>query len=82
MKNTKLFIRIAFAAFLGLAGFQVAAAEHDCAAHCATHTDPNAKMCMDHCSGAAVSDHDCAAHCKSLPADDQDQACAMHCSAK
>lgn len=80
MKCTKLFVLIAFAAFLGLVGIQVAAAEHDCAAHCATHTDPDAKMCTDHCSGVATADHDCAAHCKSLPADDPDQDCAKHCS--
>lgn len=80
MKNTKLFKLIALVASLGLVSFQVAAEPHFCAAHCAKHGDTNAKMCMTHCSSGVAEGHDCAAHCKSLPTDDQDQACAMHCS--
>lgn len=80
MKRTKLFKLIALVASLGLASFQVVAEPHDCAAHCAKHTDANAKMCTTHCSSGAAEGHDCAAHCKSLPTGDQDQACAMHCS--
>ena len=80
MKSSKLFILIAFAALLGLAGFSVAAAPHDCPAHCAKHTDDGAKMCMDHCSTGGAPGHDCAVHCKSLPGEDADQACAVHCS--
>lgn len=82
MKGTKLFILIAFTTFLGLAGFEVAAAPHYCAAHCASHTDTNAKMCMTHCTTGVAESHDCAIHCKNLPANDQDQACAMHCTDK
>ncbi len=80
MKSPKLFILITFAAFLGLVGFGVGAAPHYCAAHCASHTDPGAKMCMTHCTTGVSAGHDCAAHCKSLPANDKDEACAMHCS--
>gem|GEM_PF-1076163 len=80
MKNTKLFVLIAFATFLGLAGFGVSAEPHFCAAHCASHTDSNAKMCMTHCTTGMAKGHNCASHCKNQPASDQDQACAMHCT--
>ena len=82
MKNTKLFMMIALTAILGLAAFQSMAEPHFCAAHCASHTDPKAKMCMTHCTTGMAKGHDCAVHCKSLPADDQNKACAVHCGNK
>ncbi len=80
MKSRKLFILIVFTTFLALAGFSVAAAPHYCAAHCSAHTDSGAKMCMTHCTTGVAADHDCAAHCKNMPANDKDNACAMHCT--
>ncbi len=88
MKNTKLFKLIVFTIVLGFASFGVAAAPeaaqqaapHYCAAHCAKHTDPEAKMCMTHCTTGVAEGHDCAAHCKSQSDIDKDQACAMHCA--
>jgi len=80
MRNKKYFLLIAFTLFLGLAGFEVAAEPHYCAAHCASHTDTDAKMCMTHCTTGVAENHDCTSHCKNMPANDQDQACATHCS--
>ena len=80
MKIKKLLALIALSVSLGLAGFQAVAAPHFCAAHCASHSDPDAKMCTTHCSTGMAEGHDCAVHCKSQSADDQDQSCAMHCA--
>lgn len=80
MKINKILALIALALSLGFAGFEAAAEPHFCAAHCSSHTDPDAKMCMNHCSTGMAEEHDCAVHCKNLPADDQDEACAAHCS--
>lgn len=79
MKKSRLFILIVFTAFLGLAGFEVLAEPHDCATHCAAHTDAGAKMCKTHCATGAAENHDCATHCKEMPVNDADNACAIHC---
>ncbi|MGH8500403.1 MAG: hypothetical protein ACRERV_16575 [Methylococcales bacterium] len=81
MKTPNLLISVLFAALLALAGFGAAAAPHDCAAHCAKHTDKDAKMCLTHCTTGAAAGHDCAAHCASQSSDDLDNACALHCAA-
>jgi hypothetical protein len=76
MKTRNLFISIFIAALFAL---PVSAAEHNCAKHCAGHTDKDAQMCVTHCKGdAAASDHNCATHCAAQPGD-KDQACALHC---
>ena len=57
----------------------VYAAPHDCAAHCAIHTDKEANMCVNHCKGdSAAATHDCAKHC-AAQSGDKDHACALHC---
>ncbi|MFH0342728.1 MAG: hypothetical protein ACHBNF_11490 [Chromatiales bacterium] len=82
MKTQQLIISTLFAALLALAGFGAAAeSPHDCAAHCASHTDKDAKMCVDHCKNGGVAwDHACATHCASQAGDDKDQMCAKHCA--
>ncbi len=80
MKNTKLFIILTFTTFLGFASFGVTAEPHFCAAHCAKHTDKDAKMCMNHCTTGKAEGHMCATHCSTQVADDPDHACAMHCA--
>lgn len=76
MKTRNLFITLTLAA---LFAFPVYAAPHDCVAHCAGHTDKDAKMCETHCKGdAASAGHDCATHCAAQPGDN-DHVCAVHC---
>jgi hypothetical protein len=77
MKTRNLLISVALAALFALPVY--AAAPHDCAVHCATHTDKEANMCLNHCKGdPAASTHDCAKHCAAQPGD-KDHACALHC---
>lgn len=78
MKTRNLFITIALAALFAL---PVAAADapHDCAAHCATHTDKDAKMCVDHCKSNTGVEHNCAKHC-ATEVSGKDNACALHCA--
>ena len=79
MKARNLILTFALAALFAL---PVAAAPHDCAAHCVNHTDKDAKMCTDHCgANPAAGDHNCATHCAAQPGD-KDQACALHCAKK
>lgn len=80
MRIQRLVLSTLFATLLAFAGFAVAATPHDCAAHCASHTDKDAKMCVDHCKGSVVWDHACATHCASQASDDKDQMCANHCA--
>ncbi len=80
MKTQPLVLSLLFAVSMLITGFAMAADTHDCAAHCATHSDKDGKMCAEHCKGGLVWDHACATHCSAQASDAKGEMCAKHCA--